>query len=97
MNKVVQKPALFMVRVYVTGFSGFMYSGKLVKTLVLSRLPDLQLHFQPSPSNTPKLVHVSPLLREINGRVKAVYTGLTCGKIELAKCINGSFRPIVLN
>jgi CRISPR/Cas system endoribonuclease Cas6 (RAMP superfamily) len=97
MDKAVQKSALFKVRVYVTGFSGFMYSGKLVKTLVLSRLPDLQSHFQPSSSNTPKLVHVSPLLREINGRVKAVYTGHTCRRIELAKCINGPFKPIVLD
>jgi hypothetical protein len=33
MNKAFQKLALFKVRVYVTGFSGFMYSGKLVKML----------------------------------------------------------------
>gem|GEM_PF-936292 len=97
MDSTTVNLALFKVTAYITGFRGFMYSGKLVKTLVLSRLPDLQPHFQPAPSNTPKLVHVSPLLREVDGRVEAMYTSLSCREVELAKCVNGSPRPVFLD
>jgi hypothetical protein len=90
------KLALFKVTAYLDGFRGFVYTGKLSKTLVITAVPELAPHFQPSSGSPPKLVHVSPLYRESGGRVEAVYTRLSCKGGQLARCDDGVPRPVFL-
>ncbi|WP_440059479.1 hypothetical protein ACSU1N_06740 [Thermogladius sp. 4427co] len=83
------------VNVSVSGYTGVLYTGKLVKTIIIRAIPEIAKHFEPAQSNTPKFVHVSPLFEEREGRVRCVYSGYEC-RGETVSCENPVPKRIVL-
>jgi len=78
--------SLIEATVRVSGFRGYLFTGKLVKTIILRSNPSLSKFFEPSKAGPPKLVHVSPLFRlEANG-IKCEYSSVDCGRGLMAKC-----------
>ncbi|MCX8199830.1 MAG: CRISPR system precrRNA processing endoribonuclease RAMP protein Cas6 [Sulfolobales archaeon] len=80
----------------VRGFHGYLFSGKLVKTIVVRRLPELAELFKPTAGSAPKLIHVSPLFKRSSGGVKCIYSYAMCNNSEVIKC-SKPITPIELN
>jgi len=76
----------FRIRVFTQGFQGVLFTGKLVKTIIINKLPEYADLFKPSKGDVPKLVHVSPLFKTSGGRVRCVYSYVPCKRGDLAKC-----------
>lgn len=87
--------SLFKITASIQGFRGVLFTGKLVKTIVIKALPELSTVFQPSTSETPKLIHVSPLYTAVEGGIKCLYSSVECGK-GVAKC-DGEPSKVLLN
>jgi len=87
---------LFRIRVYIEGFKGVLFTGKFVKTLLINKMPEYSELFKPVKGNIPKLIHISPLYRVRGGRVKCVYSYVSCSSRELARC-NGNPSIIKLH
>ena len=85
----------FRVGLYIDGFRGVLFTGKLVKTIIIRVLPELGGFFQPSRSGYPKLIHVSPLYTRVGGRIRCVYSSIDC-RGDTARC-GGRPSQVVLN
>ena len=92
------KLALLKTHVNVFGFAGYLFSGKLVKTILTRSIPRLEEFFRPTMGSTPKLLHISPLYRVKNNReVECVYSYAVCRKTSAyVKCID-ALKPVTLN
>lgn len=78
--------SLIKAVVRVSGFKGYLFTGKLVKTLVLRSNPDLSKFFEPSKAGPPKLIHISPLFRLDGNDVRCEYSFVECRGGLMAKC-----------
>ncbi|MGC8982220.1 MAG: hypothetical protein ACP5KA_00465 [Desulfurococcaceae archaeon] len=80
--------ALFKVTVGITGFSGYLYTSKLVKTLLIKSIPELSKHFEPVKGPVPKLLHITPLyvFNRETGKVKCIYSYIECKSKNIIKC-----------
>ena len=66
---------LLAVDVYLdTYINDVLFTGKLVKSLLIDANPRLKEIFTKSSSIAPKLIHVSPLYQEVNEKVKCLYS-----------------------
>lgn len=98
---VEQMKKLVLTRVYVDvhHFAGFLYTGKLVKTILINAYPIMKKLFEPSRGSAPKPLHVSPIYRvKEDGRVECLYSYAICrdkGK-PIIKC-EGPPRPVILD
>ncbi len=82
--------------VNISGFYGYLYTSKLVKTILIKAYPPLAEHFKPASGSTPKLIHISPLYATTPRGVRCLYSYASCRDREMAKC-NGPPRNIKLN
>ncbi|MEZ0289871.1 MAG: hypothetical protein ABWJ42_02130 [Sulfolobales archaeon] len=78
----------YIVRVslYVSGFEGVVFSGKIVKSLLVRAYPGLAEVFKPVSGGPPKLFHISPLYHSVNKRVRCVYSFSECRGVR-ARCL----------
>ncbi|MEM4847488.1 MAG: CRISPR system precrRNA processing endoribonuclease RAMP protein Cas6 [Thermosphaera sp.] len=87
---------LLRVLVQVDGFRGILFTGKLVKSILIRAYPQLRDVFKPSEGSTPKLVHVTPLYASRGDSVKCIYSYVVCKPMLLVKC-EGPPKHIELN
>jgi len=79
--------ALIRVDVRVSGFYGYLYTSRLVKTTLIRACSKLEEHFKPTKGPVPKLLHITPLYRRANGGVECVYSYAECrGRWGVVKC-----------
>ncbi|MEM4004483.1 MAG: CRISPR system precrRNA processing endoribonuclease RAMP protein Cas6, partial [Desulfurococcaceae archaeon] len=92
------KLALLKTHVNVFGFTGYLFSGKLVKTILIRSIPRLEELFKPTAGSMPKLIHISPLYRVKNdGEIECVYSYAVCRETSAyVKCVD-ALKPITLN
>ncbi len=92
------KLALLKTHVNLYGFSGYLFSGKLVKTILIRSAPRLEELFTPITGSMPKLLHISPLYRvKSNGETECIYSYAICNKAgTYVKCID-ELKPVTLN
>lgn len=70
---------LVRVSVFINGFYGYLYTGRLVKSILIKAYPILDEHFKPSKGPVPKLIHISPLYRvNSSGDVECIYSYAMC-------------------
>ena len=78
---------LIKVNVYVNGFYGYLYTSRLVKTVLIRALPKLEEYFKPIKGPMPKLIHITPLYESSKGDVECIYSYAVCkGRRSLVKC-----------
>jgi len=66
---------LLSVNVYLdTYISDALFTGKLVKSLLIDANPRLKEVFAKTSGSQPKLVHVTPLYQEVGGKVRCLYS-----------------------
>jgi len=82
----MSKLKLIRVDLRVSGFYGYLYTSRLVKTILIRALPTLEDYFKPSKGPVPKLIHVTPLYRSSNSGVDCVYSYAVCKSRPLIKC-----------
>ncbi|MEM0240973.1 MAG: CRISPR system precrRNA processing endoribonuclease RAMP protein Cas6 [Candidatus Nezhaarchaeales archaeon] len=79
-------------------FRGYVFTGKLVKTILIKAIPQLEHYFKPS--SEPKLIHISPLYKGTQDKKKCIYSYVQCKNSGYTiKCegepvlvhLNGSF------
>jgi len=96
-NAIDHRLTLIRVGVRVTGFYGYLYTSRLVKTLLIRAYPILEEYFKPTKGPVPKLLHITPLYRGISGGVECVYSYAECkSSRRLVKC-TGAPNIIELN
>jgi len=79
--------ALIRVGVGVRGFYGYLYTGRLVKTLLIRAYPQLEDWFKPSKGPVPKLIHITPLYKSRGDKVECIYSYANCkSSRRLIKC-----------
>lgn len=93
---LVPEVSLIRVSLRVSGFKGYLFTGKFAKTIVARALPQLLGFFEPSKGPAPKLLHVSPLYRLVGGGVECVYSYANCRGRRLVKC-TGEPVPVFLD
>lgn len=86
---------LFRIRVYIEGFNGILYTGKLVKTILINKLPEYTELFKAVKGNIPKLLHITPLYRVRGNKIKCIYSYVPCRSHVLARC-KGNPSPVKL-
>jgi len=68
---------LFRAEIHVeSGWNAPLFTGKLVKSLLIDSDPQLKPLFEKIQGVAPKLIHITPLYREVNGKVKCVYSNV---------------------
>jgi len=87
---------LFRLGVYVNGFRGVLFTGKLVKTIFINRLPEYSGLFEPVKGDVPKLIHISPLFKIRGDKLRCIYSYVPCHGVDQAKC-DGEPRIVKLN
>lgn len=92
---------LVLTRIYVDihHFAGFLYTGKLVKTIFINAYPATKRLFEPLRGSVPKLLHISPLYRvREDGKVECLYSYAICRNRSkpIIKC-DGPPKLISLN
>lgn len=87
--------SLLRIRLLIRGFYGYLFSGKLTKTILVRKLPELAEFFKPTAGSAPKLIHVSPLFQTSSSGVKCVYSYVKCSS-DAVKC-SGPIEPVELN
>jgi len=66
---------LFKAEIYVeSSWNAPLFTGKLVKSLLIDSDPQLKPLFEKTRGVEPKLIHITPLYREVNGKVKCIYS-----------------------
>jgi len=81
------KLALIKVTLSVNGFYGYLYTSRLVKTILIRAYSKLEEHFKPTKGPIPKLLHITPLYRRVNGGVECIYSYAECkSRRGLVKC-----------
>ena len=66
---------LLAVDVYLdTYINDVLFTGKLVKSLLIDANPKLKEVFARSSGTVPKLIHISPLYQEVDGKVRCLYS-----------------------
>lgn len=81
------KLALIRVDVRVDGFYGYLYTSRLVKTILIRAYKPLEEHFKPTKGPVPKLVHITPLYKSRGDSVECVYSYAECrSRRGLVKC-----------
>lgn len=94
---MLNKLVLVRVDVGVSGFYGYLYTSKLVKTILVRAYPPLEEHFKPVRGSIPKLIHITPLYENTSRGVKCIYSYANCRPSAwMAKC-TGPPRIIELN
>jgi len=91
--------SLYLLRVegVFQGYQGFVFTGKIVKSLLINAMPSLSDLFKPTPGTAPKLIHVSPLYTAVDGRTRCIYSYVECsGNPSIVKC-SGPLKPVVLD
>lgn len=83
---LLNRLVLIRFNVHVTGFYGYLYTGRLVKTLLIRAYPFLEEFFKPSKGSSPKPLHISPLYRTTSSGVECVYSYARCSGGRLIKC-----------
>ncbi|MEM1635464.1 MAG: CRISPR system precrRNA processing endoribonuclease RAMP protein Cas6 [Thermosphaera sp.] len=86
----------FKASVRVQGFKGVLFTSKLVKTILIRRLPELEGFFKPRAGGEPKYIHVSPLYYSSGGKSICLYSYVKCVNRKTAKC-QGPLSQVVLN
>lgn len=72
---LVFEPYLLSVDVYLdTHINDVLFTGKLVKSLLIDANPKLREVFAKTYGTPPKLIHITPLYQNSNGRVKCLYS-----------------------
>jgi len=51
-----------------------LFTGKLVKSLLIDADPGLKQFFEKTSGSAPKLLHISPLYQDIGGRIRCIYS-----------------------
>lgn len=87
--------SILRVKLLVRGFYGHLFSGKLVKTILIRKVPELADLFKPTVGSAPKLVHVSPLFKISSSGVECIYSYVKCHS-EVVKC-SGPVIPVKLD
>jgi len=68
---------LFKAEIYVeSSWNAPLFTGKLVKSLLIDSDPQLKPIFEKTRGVEPKLIHITPLYREVNGKVRCVYSSV---------------------
>jgi len=68
-------PILLEVTIHVSSnFKGYLFTGKLVKSFLIDANPKLKTLFIKTKGITPKLIHITPLFKIENGKVKCIYS-----------------------
>lgn len=81
----------------VRNFSGYLFTGKLIKSVLIRACPRLEDAFKPSKGPEPKLVHISPLYHVEEGKIRCLYSYALCKSSGvLIKC-EGRPKPVVLD
>jgi len=57
-----------------SGWRAPLFTGKLVKSLLIDANPRLKEAFEKSSGSEPKLVHITPLYESVDGKVRCVYS-----------------------
>jgi len=66
---------LFEVEAFIrSGWNAPLFTGKLVKSLLIDANPRLKPLFQKISGAEPKLIHITPLYRNDNGKITCVYS-----------------------
>lgn len=87
------------IHVDVHNFAGFLYTGKLVKTIFINACPATKRLFEPLMGSAPKLLHLSPLYRvREDGKVECLYSYALCRDMRkpIIRC-HGPPRPVSLD
>jgi len=80
--------ALIRVGVRVAGFYGYLYTGRLVKSLLIRAYSQLEDWFKPSKGPVPKLIHITPLYKSRGDKVECIYSYADCkSSRKLIKCV----------
>lgn len=73
--KALLNPILLEVIIHInSNFRGYLFTGKLVKSILLDANPKLKPLFTKTKGITPKLIHITPLFRAENGKIKCIYS-----------------------
>jgi len=88
---------LFEAEVFLrSDWNAPLFTGKLVKSMIIDALPELKVLFNKSSGVQPKLIHVSPLFQFNGGGIRCIYSGTSgyLGKRKPAPkiTINGKYR-----
>ncbi len=86
---------LFRVGLVVRGFRGVLFTGKLVKSIIINHIPDITSFLKPVKGGVPKLIHITPLYTTRDGRIRCIYSSYECSDY-MVKC-EGELKPISLN
>lgn len=88
---------LLRVFVEIDSFKGILFTGKLVKSILIRACPWLEESFKPSKGPVPKLLHVSPLFRVTGNRgIECVYSYARCKQRGYFVKCDGPPIPVVL-
>lgn len=81
---------LALIRVYVNigEFKGYLYTGKLVKSILIRAYPDIRDLLEPVKGPVPKPIHISPLYTlDQSGRKRCIYSYAVCReRSPLVRC-----------
>jgi len=76
--------------------SDVLFTGKLVKSLLIDANPRFKEIFEKSRGSQPKLVHITPLYKDVGGKVRCLYSfAMKSGggwKIERVAINSGVYR-----
>lgn len=94
MDKLVQ----LVITSTISRFTGYLYTGKLAKTIIMRANPAMRSHFEPIKGSAPKLIHVSPLYRvNERGKIECIYSSAICrDDSPIVKC-DGPPKPVLID
>jgi CRISPR/Cas system endoribonuclease Cas6 (RAMP superfamily) len=88
--------SIIKVGVRVRGFYGYLFTSRLVKTILIRAFPKIASLFEPTKGPTPKAIHVTPLYEVTSRGVECIYSDAICKQRGMVKC-TGAPRMINLD
>jgi len=75
---------LFEVETFIdSDWNAPLFSGRLVKSFIVDANPNYKPLFAKTSGPEPKLIHVSPLFRVENGRIRCIYSQVKCNPKDI--------------